>query len=306
MHTQFERTRVLITVMTYPHPSEKYEELICTAGITEAGEWVRLYPIDYRYQPKSNQFRKYQWIDVDLGPQGHKTDGRRESREPQLNSIQVVGEPLSTANDWDERRQIIDPLPHHTVKELEALYDKDRTSLGIVRPKRTLDIEVTPCERDWKPKWQNLHKQLRLFEPPPKPLRKIPFEFRYVFECEENPKPHRALITDWELGVLYLRQEAALGSKKAAAESVKKKFLGEICRADKDTRFFMGTVFPHNTWIVIGTFWPPKIVQKRLFSRFRAASEALPCRPHGQSFIDRQAVPAVAGFTPAAPDSGSR
>lgn len=56
-----QRIRVLITVMTYPHPSEKYTELVCTAGITAAGEWVRLYPIDYRYRPPEQRFRKYQW-----------------------------------------------------------------------------------------------------------------------------------------------------------------------------------------------------------------------------------------------------
>jgi len=55
----FTKTNVLITVMTYPHPSEAHQELVCTAGITETGEWVRLYPIDYRYRPKNQQFRKY-------------------------------------------------------------------------------------------------------------------------------------------------------------------------------------------------------------------------------------------------------
>ena len=103
---------------------------------------------------------------------------------------------------------------------------------------------------------------MRLFGPPPRPLRKIPFEFRYVFECEDSEKPHRALITDWELGVLYLKEEAKLGSK-AAAESVKNKFLNEICREDKDTRFYMGTVYPYNTWIVVGTFYPPKIREQQ-------------------------------------------
>jgi hypothetical protein len=46
----FSKIKVLITVMTYPHPSESHQELVCTAGITEAGEWVRLHPIDYRYR----------------------------------------------------------------------------------------------------------------------------------------------------------------------------------------------------------------------------------------------------------------
>ncbi len=56
----YESTKVLITVMTYPHPSEGYKELICTAGITENGDWVQLYAIDYRYRPRHQKFRKYQ------------------------------------------------------------------------------------------------------------------------------------------------------------------------------------------------------------------------------------------------------
>ncbi|MBL8817012.1 MAG: hypothetical protein JNL58_13370 [Planctomyces sp.] len=61
-----ETIRVLILVKTYPLPSRGYQELVCTAGITEAGEWVRLYPIDYRYRPADQQFDKYQWIEVEL------------------------------------------------------------------------------------------------------------------------------------------------------------------------------------------------------------------------------------------------
>ena len=257
--------RVLITVMTYPHPSEKHDELICTAGISEAGDWIRLYPIDYRYRPKHQQFRKYQWIELFLGPAGHKSDGRKESREPDLESIRLVGEPLSTARDWEARRAIIDRLPHHTVNELSRLYEQQKTSLGIVRPAKVIDLEIKPADTTWKPKWQNLYQQMRLFGDQPLPLRKIPFEFRYVFECDDSAKPHRALIIDWELGVLYLKEEERLGDEEAAAESVKKKFFDEICRDDKDTRFFMGTVYPHNTWIVLGTFWPPKQQQGRLF-----------------------------------------
>ncbi len=261
MTADLDRLRVLITVMTYPHPKESHDEVVCTAGVTEAGEWVRLFPIDYRYRPKQQQFHKYQWIELDVLPRGYKTDGRKESREPKLDSIQLKGEPLPTANKWQARREIIDRLPHHTVQQLIQLHQKEQVSLGVVRPKRVIDLEITPTERDWKPKYQQIFNQLRLFGKPPRPLRKIPFEFRYVFECEDDDKPRRALITDWELGVLYLGEEARLGAEEAAAESVKNKFLGEICRQDKDTRFFMGTVFPHNTWIVVGTFWPPQITE---------------------------------------------
>jgi len=84
--------------MTYPHPSRGYSELVCTAGITRSLEWVRLYPIDYRYRARSQQFRKYQWINVGLASRGAGNDKRRESRRPDLDSIRILGEPLSTGH----------------------------------------------------------------------------------------------------------------------------------------------------------------------------------------------------------------
>ncbi len=259
-------TKVLITVMTYPHPSRGYMELVCTAGITEAGEWVRLYPVDYRYRERNQQFKKYQWIEVELEQSGAGNDNRKESRRPNLDTIRLLGKRLDTKHEWRERRAIIDRLPHFTRNQLVALHEQDKTSLGVVRPSRVLDLEVRPASEEWKPEWQTLFSQLKLFGPPQKPLRKIPYTFHYVFECEDsNGKSHTAMCEDWELGMLFLKEAERLGNDIAAAESVRERFLGELCRHDKDTRFFMGTHFPYNTWLVLGVFWPPKQIQPFLF-----------------------------------------
>lgn len=263
--SQTEKAEILTVVMTYPHPSRGYQELVCTAGITRSGEWVRLYPIDYRYRPREQQFHKYQWIEVELDKNGAGNDGRKESRRPVLDSIKLLGEPLSTRNDWEERRAIIDAMPHSTRKQLEAAYEKDKTSLGIIRPQRILDLEIREADKEWKPEWKSLFSQMTLFGPAQKPLRKIPYTFHYVFECEDSDKPHVAMCEDWELGVLFPNEAARLESDELAAESVKKKFLGELCREDKDTRLFMGTFFPYNTWLVLGVFWPPRVTQRQLF-----------------------------------------
>lgn len=261
MKRGYECTRLLITVMTYPHPSRRYRELVCTAGITQSGEWVRLYPVDYRYLPSRRKFRKFQWVDVGLSTHGHRNDPRRESRRPDLDTLRIIGAPLSAKDKWRERRQVVDRLPHHTLSELKSLYETQRVSLGIVRPKRVLDVAIRKARSEWKPEWRSLYTQIQLFEPH-KPLRKLPFTFHYVFECDDSERTHRALITDWELGVLFLKESDRLGSDKAAADSVKQKYLATLCGPRRDTRFFMGTRLPYNAWMVVGVFWPPKRQQE--------------------------------------------
>ncbi|MCC6976213.1 MAG: hypothetical protein IT322_19565 [Anaerolineae bacterium] len=182
-----------------------------------------------------------------------------------MDSIQILGEPLSTDHQWAERRAVIDRMPHRTVNQWRTLFEQDQTSLGIVRPARVLDMIIEPAEREWKPEWQNLFDQLKLFGEPQKPLAKIPYKFSYVFECEDSSKPHTVMCEDWELGVLFLKEVDRLGSEEKAAQSVRYKFFNDLCAPDKDTRFFMGTIFPYNTWVVLGVFYPPKIAQLSLF-----------------------------------------
>jgi hypothetical protein len=157
-------------------------------------------------------------------------------------------------------------MPHHTRHELEALYNSQRVSLGIVRPTEVIDFKVEPVQPIWKPEWEATLKQFNLFGGQPKRLEKLPYKFSYIFRCADTgEKPHTAMIEDWELGVLYLKEVERLGNEEAAIASVRQKFLYEMCEASRDTRFFMGTVFPYNTWVVIGVFWPPKSNQTVLF-----------------------------------------
>jgi hypothetical protein len=50
------KTKVLITVKTYPAISTKYDELVCTAGFLEDGSWIRIYPIQFRKRPYAEQY----------------------------------------------------------------------------------------------------------------------------------------------------------------------------------------------------------------------------------------------------------
>ena len=60
----WEAKGVLITVKTYSTPAHKGVEVSCTAGITDQNEWIRLYPIPYRYMDYDQRFKKYEWIEL--------------------------------------------------------------------------------------------------------------------------------------------------------------------------------------------------------------------------------------------------
>jgi hypothetical protein len=145
------KLRILITVKTYPIPSAKYDELVCTAGVTSAGDFVRLYPINFRDLPYSQQYRKYQWIEVEA--EKHRgRDVRKESYRPNCDSIRMLGEPIPTkkGGDWSDRARFVLQRVSQSMEDLKRQQEIDRTSLGIFKPKEIYDLTISEGETEWK------------------------------------------------------------------------------------------------------------------------------------------------------------
>ena len=79
--------RVLIVVKTYPTPAHKGVEVSCTAGVTWEREWIRLFPVPFRFLEQDRQFSRYQWIDVQA--RRARNDQRPESHN--LNEDHQIG-----------------------------------------------------------------------------------------------------------------------------------------------------------------------------------------------------------------------
>ena len=265
MFEKWMKVKVFITVMTYPHPSLAYDELVCTAGITEKGEWIRLYPVNFRYRPNEQQYSKYQWIEVELPVYAHNRDVRKESHRPNLDSLRIISPVIDTKDGWSERAKIVEQMNINTIRELEKLYKVDKTSLGIVKPTKVIDVTVEPDKREWKAQWRLVQDSVRLFGGKPKMIKKLPYKFRYKFECSDSTRPHELMIEDWELGVLFFKELERLGDEKSAIDSVRHKYLNDLCSYKRDTYFYVGTRFPYNKWIVLGVYYPPKERQTPLF-----------------------------------------
>jgi hypothetical protein len=113
---EFIKKRVLITIRTYPVPAQKGVEVSCTAGVTDDGSWIRLFPLPYRLLEDASKFVKYQWITVNVTKA--KGDSRPESFNPQIDQIEV-GKTLSTERDWWARWDILRPLVATSLCDLQ-------------------------------------------------------------------------------------------------------------------------------------------------------------------------------------------
>jgi len=267
-------TKVLITVKTYPTLSAKYDELVCTAGFREDGTWIRIYPVPFRKKTYHEQYKKYDWIEVDLV----KNDGdfRPESYRPYSHDseIKIVGH-IDTGQNWEGRKSICLGKIYYNLAELIAeAKDKNLgTSLAVFKPTEILDFTAEPTEKDWdKDKLAKLN-QLNLFEMNTEGkfevVKKLPYKFSYVFKDNQGKKS-QLMIEDWETGQLYwnclARHE---GDEAKAIADVCKKYLDDFAKT-KDLHFFLGTTQQYhnvapNPFIIIGTFHPKKEIQPRLF-----------------------------------------
>jgi len=251
-----ETKRIFITVKTYPTPSKKYDELVCTAGITEDGEWIRLYPIEFRKLSYENQYKKYDWIETKI--ERNSSDFRKESFRP-VGEIKVITY-IDTKNNWAERKKIINRVKTYTnINKLVTDSQKPNyVSLALFKPAKILDFKYEKQNPEWS---IEENKQLNLLFPNEndfKRVKKLPFKFKYTFEDDEG-KISKLMITDWEVGALFFKYER---DYELACKKVKEKYFDDFANK-KDLYFFLGTTKEYhniakNPFIIIGTFHPPK------------------------------------------------
>jgi len=263
------KTKLLITVKTYPSVSGKYEEIVCTAGITEDGKLIRIYPLKYRELPYETQFKKYDIIEIDLVKS--KSDYRPEtftprSIEPEFKIIKSIG----TEGNWRERKKLVLKDVKFSFDELIKLAKNksNPVSLAVYKPNKILDFKWTEVSGDWDKKKLSMLQQLNIFDKKRNVIRKLPYKFVYVIEDEAQNK-RTLMIEDWEIGQLYWRQLGKYeGDEHAALHDVRKKYFDEFV-AKKELYLFLGTTrlnhfTSKNPFMIIGVFYPPKTTQEEL------------------------------------------
>lgn len=255
MENGWSTKRILITVRTYPVPARRGVEVSCTAGITEDGQWIRLFPVPYRFLDADRRFKKYQWIDVSVKKASE--DNRPESYKLNADSINILSQ-VSTTRRWQDRKDLVFPLKRHCLCCIKQEQEEGGSpTLGVFKPGNIQQFLIEPTETEWTHEQRSLLGQQVMFqEGPEHELEKIPYNFRYEFQCDESScNGHSLSCTDWEMGQAYRSWRRQYGDNWE--QKFRQRFETEMI-SRYDTHFYVGTVHRYpQSWIIVGLFYPP-------------------------------------------------
>lgn len=260
---QARKERILILAKTYPSPSAQYVETSCVAGITDSGMMRRLYPVPFRMIEDSSQFKKWQWISVQV--QKATKDHRPESHKLYVDTIDCQ-EVIDTKNGWTSRRNWLEKVPVFTdFDQIQASRIEDGLSIALLRPKFIVSLDISKARHpDWTDDEREklVQEQMNLFSAlearhQVRELRKIPFDFYYRYVCAtpDGEKEFRHKIVDWEAGALFWKCKANYGTSWEIPFREKL----EIDLPSKDLMFLLGNQHRfQEQWLIISLVYPPK------------------------------------------------
>ncbi|MDN7026249.1 hypothetical protein FGU65_15445, partial [Methanoculleus sp. FWC-SCC1] len=227
----WEKKRVWIIVKAYPEYSRKYRDWVaCTAGITEDGDWIRLYPVPTRHYIGETKIKKFDLVEIVCQKATTEKLARKESYKVKEGSeIKIVSRSLSgnpTSKIWKERNKLILDKIDPSLDNLNHKYRKDKTSLGLIKPKQILDfysrkkLEIYAGPQQYQ---QNIDGSKTPV------IQKIPHTLAYRFKCSDDCPTcmngqHDIQCEDWELIEAYRKWGHTYGDIQTLWEKLYEKF----------------------------------------------------------------------------------
>ncbi len=252
------KKKVLIIGRASPEPSRKHIETVCTGGITESGELLRLYPIPLRYLQQEQKYKQWSWAEFEV--QKSPSDKRKESYVVRQDTIAVLAQVDSEA----ERFHLLSKAIVPDRETLDVMKQNDHTSIGLVEID-VLDFVGKTRRREWakeKPYIQQSHLYVEK-----KPLEQPLFEIHIKFRCKNNQacKAHQCSLIGWEYTEGIRNFVEKYGTLDAAFMRLREVLAKRYMDPDKRTFALMGTHFKYGSWMVAQLYAFPRDVPSFLF-----------------------------------------
>ncbi len=258
------KEKLLVLAKATPEISKKYEHLVCVAGITDKGEWRRIYPIPWKtfWKTSNKNFKKKFWIEYEL-ESDEPSDHRPESRKIRFETIRPIREASFSEIEALLEERIT------SIEELEAKGPKEQ-SLGVVKPE-IMDF-VSISNKNYE-RLVEKSSQKDLFGKSAIKLDIPEQKYQYTFRDDETGRVHKCLCEDWELGELHRNclkylKAGRYRDKKEMFQKVKRRMLTDM-KSKGHIYFIVGSHFRFPTYMIVGVVYPRKDDLKKSDARRR-------------------------------------
>lgn len=246
----YQKRTVCVLVKAYPQRSQKYEETVCVAAVTEDHRLLRLYPVRFRHFEQSKRFVRFDWLELEVTRPSD--DSRPDSFRMKEDSLRIVKRKADMTPE--ECAELWKPCVSPSLTALEEQQQANGTSLGIIRPDpESVRFRFNPIDKlkpeDQEEIQQVYQEQQSLLEEPLKKLPDQEYVFRYEFSS--GGRQHSMTIHDWEVQATYEQYQKRYGSKQKALEMMVDYY--ERWAPKMNLHFMMGTMHKRPwQFIIIG------------------------------------------------------
>lgn len=236
-----QKSRVSILVKALPQRSSTYGETVCCAGVTEYGQFKRLFPVRFRHLAGTSKFARWDW--VKFGYRTPTRDKRSESCHVMEDTIERDGVfPRSERSAFLNR--IVSPSISSAANEgrsLALIRPSDTQFSYKPKPKSEVDAERQAFEEAAK-QGSFFDKELASIEPTP---------YRFRFKFRDGDGPHTFTNGDWESHAMFFNGRRREGSEQAALNWMDQVYNEQYAR--DGMLFCVGNVASRpQTWQLLG------------------------------------------------------
>lgn len=250
---------LMVNCKTYPAVSKKYIETVCTGGVQANGDFVRLYPIPFRFLEDDEQYGRWDVIRVKV--YRDTKDKRPESWHLQPGTkIEVV----KTVSTDKQRWEWMQPTVHDSTEAM--------TEAGLTNG----CVEIEPIEFYWKPdekEWsssqlQTMNQgQLFISEDDLKSLAdRVPWQYRLKYREKNSGREGDAKILAWSLYQGFRRRLRTM-DEAAALEVTATKVKSSIFNPEKKVFAIFGTHSRSGHWMISALYHVPMTTIRKQGSR---------------------------------------
>ncbi|MEM7069021.1 MAG: hypothetical protein AAF478_09065 [Pseudomonadota bacterium] len=243
----------IVLIKAAPVVSSKYGETVCCAAVDLNKQWLRLYPVSFRYLEHDKKFGR--WDKIKFGWRLPNDDNRIESRRINQDTLEIIGTLKKRERQTFLSSMIVTSLDRERQAERSlALLSAEINEFTVAEKTNTeLDEALSRLEA--------LRNQNDLFaESALLPYQPCPYKFGYRYTTDDGLR--NGTCQDWEMEATFFRLRSVHG-EETALKKMRQTF-GEDY-PNRGMLLAMGTHsrFP-DTWLINGVVRLDPIIEPTL------------------------------------------